>query len=42
MNRPVRTRTPGGVGGEGETPSPTRLLCRTTHHLTHKIVGNER
>ena len=25
MNRPLRTRMMGGVGGEGETPSSTRL-----------------
>jgi hypothetical protein len=25
MNRLLRTRMAGGVGGEGETPSPTRL-----------------
>ena len=24
-NRPVRTRMPGGVGGAGSIPAPTRL-----------------
>jgi hypothetical protein len=28
-NRPVRTRTPGGVGGAGVSPAPTRLKARS-------------
>ena len=30
MNRLVRTRMPGGVGGAGEKPAPTRFGRRAT------------
>jgi hypothetical protein len=29
VNRPVRTRMPGGVGGAGAKPAPTRLAVLT-------------
>ena len=28
VNRPVRTRMPGGVGRAGERPALTRFMCR--------------
>jgi len=33
VNRPVRTRTPGGVGAGGEKPPATRLAQRVFFKL---------
>ncbi|MBD2054549.1 hypothetical protein H6F88_00620 [Oculatella sp. FACHB-28] len=35
MNRPLRTRTMGGVGGAGETPASTRLCCDRTFKISN-------
>jgi hypothetical protein len=41
-NRPVRTRTPGGVVGAGISPAPTRSLAATILHHKHGVREEER
>ena len=38
-NRPVRTRMPGGVGGAGSIPAPTRFVFFCIQTLIASIFG---
>ena len=38
-NRPVRTRMPGGVGGAGSIPVPTRLAARLFRSFGIKLLS---